>query len=328
VARLEELRRRPARWQVNEARRHFVVEPKEMRPPEKSAEMIVLVRHLEQLDVLLGEDISTIYCEFEDIKKYRKAVARVRDQEQADGRRRFVWVMPPRIYKSSEAWILKQVRTSNADGYIARNYDHLRYYADHRMRGDFSLNVANQLSAEYFIESCGLERVTASYDLNIQQLEALLRAAPPRWFEITLHQRMPMFHMEHCVFCAFLSEGTDYTNCGRPCDRHRVSVRDPFGNEHPLMADAGCRNTVFNSLAQTGAEYLERMRLAGAGAFRLDFLHESGEELQRTVAYYRQLLAGEIKGADLWKELQLKSQLGVTRGQLGESPKALLYGNR
>ena len=60
--------------------------------------------------------------------------------------------------------------------------------------------------------------MTASYDLNFAQLEALLKSAPPEWFEITLHQHIPMFHMEHCVFCAFLSKGTDYTNCGRPCD--------------------------------------------------------------------------------------------------------------
>ena len=110
-----------------------------------------------------------------------------------------------------------------------------------------SLNVANPLAAEYFMHRFGLERVTASYDLNVEQLEALLQAAPPEWFEVTIHQHMPMFHMEHCVFCAFLSEGTDYTNCGRPCDRHEVKLRDRVGAEHPVKADAGCRNTVFNA---------------------------------------------------------------------------------
>ena len=64
-------------------------------------------------------------------------------------------------------------------------------------RGDFSLNVANRLSADYFKNQFGLERVTASYDLNFTQLEALLPAAPPEWFEVTIHQHMPMFHMEH-----------------------------------------------------------------------------------------------------------------------------------
>jgi putative protease len=100
-----------------------------------------------------------------------------------------------------------------------------------------------------------LERVTASLDLNNAQLEALLAGAPPGWFEITIHEHMPMFHMEHCLFCAFLTRGTDFTNCGRPCETRTVQLRDRVGALHPLKADAGCRNTVYNALAQTGAEY-------------------------------------------------------------------------
>jgi putative protease len=134
--------------------------------------------------------------------------------------------------------------------------------------------------------------------------------------EITIHQHMPMFHMEHCVFCAFLSSGTDYTNCGRPCDKHDVKLRDRVGAEHPLKADVGCRNTVFNSLAQTGAEYVDRMIALGVRNFRIEFLNETPEQVEQTIAKYRQLLRGEIPGTQLWRELKLMNQLGVTRGQM------------
>ena len=93
---------------------------------------------------------------------------------------------------------------------------------------------ANPLAAEYFIRQHGLERVTASYDLNAEQLAGLLEAAPAEWFEITVHQHMPMFHMEHCVFCALLSPGKNRTDCGRPCDRHDLKLRDRVGAEHPV----------------------------------------------------------------------------------------------
>jgi U32 family peptidase len=122
--------------------------------------------------------------------------------------------------------------------------------------------------------------------------------------------------MEHCVFCAFLSDGTDYRNCGRPCDRHDVRLRDRVGAEHPLKADAGCRNTVYNSRAQTGAEYVSRMIALGARHFRVDFLNETPAEVVRILGRYGQLLRGEIRGADLWGEFKLINQLGVTRGQL------------
>jgi len=121
------------------------------------------------------------------------------------------------------------VRSCDPDGFLARNYDHLRFFAGCRLIGDYSLNIANPLSAEYFMSKGGLERVTASYDLNVSQLDALVQAAPAAWFEVTIHQHMPMFHMEHCLFCAFLSSGTDCRNCGRPCDTRAVRLRDRAG---------------------------------------------------------------------------------------------------
>jgi putative protease len=230
-----------------------------------------------------------------------------------------LFVAPPRIFKTGEEWTLQQVRSCNADGYLIRNYDHLKFFAGTRCVGDYSLNVANRMAADYFKNTFGLERLTASYDLNFEQLESLLRAAPPGWFEVTIHQHMPMFHMEHCLFCAFLCNGTDYTNCGRPCDRHDVKLRDRVGAEHPVKADAGCRNTVFNARAQTGAEYVSRMMALGVRHFRIEFLNETPEQVRQTIARYRLLLSGEITGAQLWRELRLFNQLGVTRGQIGQA---------
>ena len=261
VGQIEELRARPPRWTLQAAPPPSAAVPSSAAPGPPR--LIVLARTMEQLEAALPLDLAAIYLEFEDPKKYREAVARFR----AAGLRSEIFVAPPRIFKAGEEWVLKQVRSCEADGCLVRNYDHLPFFAGWRQIGDYSLNVANGLSAEHF-KNLGLERLTASYDLNIAQLEGLLRSAPPAWFEITLHQHMPMFHMEHCIFCAFLSQGTDYTNCGRPCDKHNVQIRDRVGQEHPLKADAGCRNTVFNARAQTGAEYAARLMALGARHFR------------------------------------------------------------
>jgi putative protease len=292
----------------------------EFNPRDAGSTLIALVRNLPQLEAVLSCGVTTVYCEFEDPKKYRDAVMlfhTARGCESAiRNRQSAIFVAPPRIFKPGEDWTLEQVRSCNADGYLVRNYDHLRFFANDRRIGDYSLNVANRLAADYFKNQFGLERVTTSYDLNFQQLEALLSAAPPEWFEVTIHQHMPMFHMEHCVFCAFLSNGTDFRNCGRPCDVHDVRLRDRVGAEHPLKADVGCRNTVFNSLAQTGAEYVSRMIELGVRHFRVEFLNETPEQLTETISKYRRLLRGEITGIQLWRELKLFSQLGVTRGQM------------
>jgi putative protease len=292
--------------------------------------LVVLVRSLPQLDAVVKCGVPTVYCDFENPKHYRDAVATFRDwqlanrgcgeadpQSQIANRRSEIWVAPPRVFKTGEEWTLQQVRSCKADGYLVRNYDHLQFFANDRRIGDYSLNIANRRAADYFKNRFGLERVTASYDLNCQQLEALLQAAPAEWFEVTIHQHMPMFHMEHCVFCAFLTSGRDYRDCGRPCDRNDLKLRDRVGAEHPVKADVGCRNTVFNALAQTGAEYVGRMLALGVRHFRVEFLNETPEQVTRTIAKYRQLLRGEISGTQLWRELKLFNQLGVTRGPMG-----------
>lgn len=315
VEQLDDRRSRPKRWQLNASASYQALlptQPRDLAVPLPSPELIVLVRNLAQLQAALAAGITTLYCEFEDPPKYRQAVALVHQTKP----KVTLFVAPPRITKPLENYILDQVKGVGADGYLIRNYDQLTYFAGDRCVGDFSLNVANPLTATYFKQTFGLEHLTASYDLNIQQLEDLLRLTPPHWFEITLHQHMPMFHMEHCVFCAFLSTGKDFRDCGRPCEQYEVKLRDRVGTEHVLQADAGCRNTVFNGTAQTGAEYVHQLLALGATRFRLEFLHETAQQVEQIIAQYQQLLEGGITGTQLWQTLKLHSRLGVTRGPL------------
>jgi putative protease len=324
VQQLEAQRAQPKRWQLRSN-----VSFQDLLPHFPTPNLIVLVRNLDQLHAALQTGIQTLYCEFEDPRKYRHAVQAVREwreqSKQSQDLSSFIphpssfptlYIAPPRITKPNETWILQQVRSAQADGYLIRNYDHLEFFKGDRCVGDFSLNVANPITAHYF-QQYSLERLTASYDLNINQLEDLLKLCPPEWFEITIHQHMPMFHMEHCVFCAFLSEGTDYTNCGRPCEKHTVTLKDRVGTEHILQADVGCRNTVFNGMAQTGAESVHRLIELGVQQFRIEFVNETATQVSQTIDRYQQLLRGEITGSQLWRELKLHNQLGVTRGPLG-----------
>ena len=315
---LDEARSRPQPWTINPHASHRDLLPASAPTDHEEAapQLITLVRSLSQLQAVLDAGIKTIYCEFEDPIRYRDAVQKVSAFNRTSASSAQIFIAPPRITKPSEYYILEQVRKSGADGYLVRNYDQLDFFKGSRCIGDFSLNVANPVTADYYKRELGLERLSASYDLNVQQLQDLLETAPPHWFDITIHQHMPMFHMEHCVFCAFLSEGTDFTNCGRPCDTHKVKLRDRTGTEHILQADAGCRNTVFNGVAQTGAEFMAHLIEKGARHFRIEFLDESPEQVIHTLSAYQQLLSDEISGKELWQKLNLSSQLGVTRGAL------------
>ena len=327
------VRSQPKRWHLSGGSVHDLLKltkPNLNQPNLNQPNLIVLVRNLDQLNAAIHSGVKTIYCEFEDPRRYREAVQLARSAAH----RPQIWVAPPRITKTGENWILDQVLKCQADGYLLRNYDHLKYFGDRQLDpetgdrqfnciADFSLNIANPITAHFFKSNYRLDRLTASYDLNIQQLQDLLTTAPPDWFEITLHQHMPMFHMEHCVFCAFLSEGTDFTNCGRPCETQSVTLRDRTGVEHILQADAGCRNTVFNGVAQTGAEYAQTLIEWGVQQFRVEFVNELPHQVQQLIRRYQQLLSGEMTGADLWRSLKadhpVQNQLGVTRGTIEQT---------
>ena len=152
---------------------------------------------------------------------------------------------------------------------------------------------------------------------------ALVAAAPPEWLEVVIHQHMPMFHMEHCVFCAVLSPGTNKTNCGRPCDEHVVKLRDRIGVEHLLTADVGCRNTLFNAVPQSAAEVVPALRAAGVGRLRIELLDESAADIRTIIVAYRDLLAGRIPGRDVWTQLKAMNRIGITRGTLEDKKNPL-----
>lgn len=280
------------------------------KAPETS-QLIVLCRTLEQLEEVAGWDnVVDIQCDLQDIREYRQAVSSIKDHQR-------LWIAPPRITKPGELGISKRVISYGSYGLLARNLAHMQLCADaaRPFITDFSLNAANELTVAMLLER-GAERVTTSYDLNRDQLKGLVSNCPAPRLEVVIHQHMPMFHMEHCVFCSLLSPGTNKTNCGRPCDSHLVQLRDRTGVEHPLKADVGCRNTLFNATAQSGAEAMHELMQRGVRYFRIELLDETRSEARRIFVAYSKLLAGEITGTEVWRQLQAANRLGVTRGTM------------
>jgi putative protease len=134
--------------------------------------------------------------------------------------------------------------------------------------------------------------------------------------EAIAYQHLPVFHTEHCVFCRFLSTGTSYRDCGRPCEQHRVALRDSEGRAHPVIADVGCRNTVFGAEAQEASPHMDSWREVGIRHFRLEFVHESADEVQHVTAAFQAFLAGRINSSQLGSELRRYAPAGVTEGSL------------
>lgn len=278
-----------------------------------AAKLWVLCRSLEQLTAVLPTRVAGVYVDFQDIRQYRQAMEMARAASVP------LYLATPRIHKPGETGIFHGMLRHAPNGVLARNLAALQFFTQRDVAtvADFSLNVTNELSAAWLRQQ-GAQRVTTSYDMNRDQLLGLIDALPAPWWEVVVHQHMPMFHMEHCVFCAVLSPGTDKTNCGRPCDVHQVQLRDRIGMDHPLKADVGCRNTLFNATPQSAAEVVPTLLARGVRYLRVELLDGLADDDApiRIVSLYQQLLRGEIAPTQVWQQLQAMNRVGVNRGTL------------
>ena len=276
------------------------------------AGLFVLCRTEEQARAAIAAGATGIYLDFLELTGTGAALRALREEKAP-----FIGVAPPRIRKPGEEKIERYLKQLEPDAVLVRTLGMLHDGFDSIATkiGDFSLNVANRLTASEVLAR-GLAAFTPSFDLDAAQLLAMLKPPFSSFAEVVVHHPMPLFHMEHCVFAALLSEGRDYKTCGRPCEAHKLSLRDRAGMEHPVEADVGCRNTVFHAAAQSGASLVSSLSKAGVRRFRIELLRENASEVERIVKAYRRLMAGEITAREVIRTLEADGNYGVVRGSL------------
>ena len=313
VRQLQEFQGRPRSIRVEPAR--ALLRPESQSQPPASGDrapaLHLLVRAPEQLEAAILAQPSSITLDYLDLYGLRPSVERVKSAGI------LARVSSPRVAKPGESRILQFLAGLDCQILVraAGMLEALRGLRHQALIGDFSLNAANSLAAEALLD-LGLARVTPTHDLNADQVAELARRIGGERIEAVAYQHMPVFHTEHCVFCRFLSTGTSYRDCGRPCERHRVSLRDSGGRAHPVMADVGCRNTVFSAEAQSAGGYLEAWLRAGIRDFRLEFVHESAGEVRRIAGAFELALSGRLGSAPLNAELKRIAPQGITEGSL------------
>ena len=318
-------------------------------PEATRAKVSVLARNHDQVDAICSlieeiaddvsanrEVVSEVIVDFLEVEGIFSSVSRIREAQARTSHDLRVVVASPRIIKPGEEGIWQTLLKTRPDGILVRSTGLLHRLiqlggAGQRVTirsaeesievtipeliGDFSLNAANAITAYELLES-GLSRITASYDLSgkaITELATLLGKKASQ-LDVVLHTHMPIFHTEHCVFARFLSKGNSYQDCGHVCTRNTVHLRDQNGKDNLVLADMGCRNSVFMAEAQTGVFSMNEWVRAGAGHLRIEFVDESGSDAANIVTSYLQFLSKEIHAREVWDRLEL---IPDSNGRLG-----------
>lgn len=284
----------------------------------KEAHIHLLVRTPEQLDAAIAVTaeltLASITLDYLELYGLRPSIEKIRD---AGIRPR---VASPRVLKPSEQNVIRFLTSLECDilvrsGGLLHDLVEGEDPISQALIGDFSLNAANGLSCQTYLDM-GLSRITPTYDLNSQQISDLTDLVPAAALEVIAYSHLPVFHTEHCVFCRFLSEGTDNTNCGHPCEKHRIAVRDGQGRAHPVMADVGCRNTVFGAEAQVDPSSLQDWRSHGISNFRLEFVHQSPQQVRDIASAFQNYFQGNLSLPKFEQTLRDHSPQQTTAGSL------------
>jgi putative protease len=296
----------------------LVPEAKGAVPPSPGPPHLVpLCRTEAQLEAVIALGLSEVELDFMEMVGLSRAVRRARDAGLS------VTLATVRVQKPGEEGYDRRLAALAPDAVLVRHWGGVMTFArgpaagatGPRVHGDFSLNVTNSVTFRRLLD-LGLDTITAAHDLDAAQLTALLEHIPPERLAVTVHHHIPTYHTEHCIYAHLLSHGRDYRTCGRPCEAHRVALRDHTGREHPVIVDVGCRNTVFNAEAQSAARLAPRLVAAGVRRFRAELVWETQAQATAVLSSWQALLAGLITPNELLKRTGVHEQFGVTAGTM------------
>jgi len=191
--------------------------------------------------------------------------------------------------------------------------------------GDFSVHVFNHAAAD-FLRLFGVERVTLSPELTLEQVRRLVPLLPVP-AEAIVHGALPLMVSAYCAPGSLLEPGASGSSekwqaGDRPCTgscRRAYGLKDRKGVIFPVETDRNCRMHVFNSRELCMIDDLNAIAGAGVAVVRVEAGQQSAEYVSDVVKAYHTVLrtpeGQREKITSSLKDSLLKySEAGFTKG--------------
>lgn len=162
------------------------------------------------------------------------------------------------------------------------------YQGKNEIISDFSLNVVNAPSV-YVLHKSGVKRVTLSYEINRQEIKALLDSYQNHFggtpeLEMIVYGHAHMLYTKYCPLKV-------YKLCGK-CKESQFVLKDEYG-QFPLLSHDDCTTTLLNGKILNLIDDLEGIE--GIAAYRLQFTIETKEQALSILKAFQQKLKTKEK---------------------------------
>jgi len=259
-----------------------------------AAELSVKVSNIESFNSLCRLGLNTLILGYGNMRQNRSAwdgqsIRRALEIAGEEGIK--VLLEAPRILLQEDMGLIRDILEIAGEGrlhgIIVNDYGSLRLVKEmgFRMWGGSGLNVTNSLAAKFLIEN-GLERITASQELQIDNLETLLASGAET--EVMVHGPLCGIITDFCIARAVNGKNED--NCKKYCLRGDYALYDDFDQEYLIRTDHNCRNYIFYPYDLCLFPYLPFLISKGARYMRIDGQYYDTRTLLEVVRIYREAL--------------------------------------
>jgi putative protease len=255
-------------------------------------EISVKVAGMEMLNALNDTGVNRFILGYEHIRQYqagwnKKSIAKALDQAREKNLE--LVIETPRIVCGNEfidienlfAWMKSHGLTT----VVVNDYGSLNLARNKGLRicGGPGLNLSNQVAVR-FLKDNGLERITASLELDFTQLEAIRQSEPD--IEVMVHGPLCGMVSDFCPAGAVSGEMAG--NCSIHCLQDGYALLDEYGQHYYICSDTRCRSYIYYPYDLCLFSYLPQIAAAGMKYLRLDGQYYEIPQLVKTVSIYRQ----------------------------------------
>ncbi|MDV4151130.1 U32 family peptidase [Clostridium sp. AL.422] len=201
------------------------------------------------------------------------------------------------------------------DGIIVTNLGAINKFKDLglEMIGDYSLNVYNKVSAEFYKEQ-GLSMCAISCESPASNTkDMLLTSSLP--LEIIVHGSPVVMYMDHDLYENTINLDSNVNSERKYNDKGVLLLVDDKGNEHPVYRDSNGNNHMLLTKELCYMPILKELKELGAKSFRIEGCHYDLDTLKIVINEYKKAIKSLDECENIFEKLNYKC-LGFTLGSM------------